>query len=93
MSDSSKPQVLSDTELRERIEWLAGDEAKDWVEDTMKLINEQKIAHAEYVIGDDIQHSEGCKLSKKNYKKPENICLCNARGYNYLRSEQRKRNV
>jgi len=84
MSDSSKPQVLSDTELRERIEWLAGDEAKDWVEDTMKLINEQKIAHADYVIGED--ESVDSAPIEFSVTKRERI-------QNSLRSEQRKRNV
>jgi hypothetical protein len=58
-----------------------------------KLLAHQKaslIAEIEEkVIGKDEEHSKGCLLSKENYKKPDNICLCSARQNNYMRAEAR----
>lgn len=54
-------------------------------------INTQKRLYAESVIGEDIEHSIGCIEAKKNYLKPENMCMCSARIENNLRAEQRAR--
>jgi hypothetical protein len=45
------------------------------------------------IIGEDIEHSEGCKLTKENYSKPENMCLCRARITNFEKSEARQRAI
>lgn len=64
-------------------------------------LNEMKAGHSDLLadqlyhlikkelIADDIEHSFGCKLAKKNYKKPENVCMCNARIENNNRYQQR----
>jgi len=41
------------------------------------------------VIGEDIAHSSACLYSKARYKKPEDICLCDAKMVNHQKAQER----
>jgi len=100
---TSKLQVLSDEELGDEIAHYFASApaifvAKEW---TVKLINKQKIAHAEYVIGENAKPMMGGKFISRgetvtidlDNNMKESLIFIEENARYGLQQEQRKRNV
>lgn len=100
-------KLLNQNELRDKVSRITdylvemgeAEEGQDgWyvtydkkLEEILNLIQSQKIAHADMVIGEDEMHTKKCK-EYSNSQQIDKFCICNARQNNALRSEQRGRN-
>jgi len=91
--------LLNEQELRDSITALRKDrdahlyDESDYVDFVVGLIQNQKHAYANFVIGKPIAHSEKCVTYRNTQQIDDKFCICFARQQNLLINDQHERNV